>query len=110
MNTTSLCQHYKDINHDHNFQVFHILCLIKTKKHHASRDVYKFINPSKYSYISIHDGHGLMMMYDIHMHLNSFNTIISDGSEYIATTFNINTRKIIHIVCVYKGHSCLVST
>jgi hypothetical protein len=49
-------------------------------------------------------------MYDIHMHLNSFNTIISDGSEYIATTFNINTRKIIHIVCVYKGHSCLVST
>jgi hypothetical protein len=36
---------------------------------------------SKYSYISIHDGHGLMMMYDIHMHLDSFNTIISDGSK-----------------------------
>jgi len=109
LNITSLCQHYEDINHDHNFQVFHILCIIKTKKHHASRDVYKFINPLKYSYISIHDGHGLMMMYDIHMHLNSFNTITNDGSEYI-TTSNINTRKIIYIVCVYKGHSCSVFT
>jgi hypothetical protein len=28
LNTTSLHQHYKDINHDHNFQMFHILCLI----------------------------------------------------------------------------------
>jgi len=33
-----------------------------------------------------------MMIYDIHMHLNSFNTIINDGLEYI-TTFNINARK-----------------
>ncbi len=75
-----LCQHYEDINHDHNLQVSHVLCLIKTKIHHASINVYKFINSSKYSYISIHDGHGLMMMYDIHMHLNSFNTITSDDS------------------------------
>jgi hypothetical protein len=48
-------------------------------------------NSSKYSYISIHDGHGLIMMYDIHMHLDLFNTIISDGLEYIISTFNINT-------------------
>jgi hypothetical protein len=44
MNTTFLCQHYKDINHDHNLQMFHILCLIETKVHHASTDVHKFIN------------------------------------------------------------------
>jgi hypothetical protein len=67
----------------------YILCLIKIKIHHASVDVHKSINSSKYSYISVHDGHGLMVMYDIHMHLNSFNTITNDGSEYI--TFNINT-------------------
>ncbi len=48
-------------------------------------------------------------MYDIHMHLDSFNIIISDGSKYI-TTFNIDTWKVIHIVCVYKVHSCLIST
>jgi hypothetical protein len=58
----------------------HILCLIETRIHHASIYVYKFTNLSKYSYILIHDGHGLMMMYDIHMHLNSFNTITNDGS------------------------------
>ncbi len=60
----------------------HILCLIEIRIHHASIYLYTFINSSKYSYISIHDGHGLMMMYDIHihMHLNSFNTITNDGS------------------------------
>jgi endonuclease/exonuclease/phosphatase family metal-dependent hydrolase len=50
------------------------------------------------------------MIHDIHMHLDSFNTIISDGSKYIATIFNINARKTIHIICVYKIHSCSIST
>jgi hypothetical protein len=45
-------------------------------------------------------------MYDIHMHFNFFNPT-NDGSKYI-TTFNVNTWKYIHIVCVYKVHSCLV--
>jgi hypothetical protein len=80
MNTIFVRQHYEDINHDYNLQMFHILCVIKTRIHHASIVVHKFINSSKYSYISTHDGHGLMMMYDIHMHLNSFNIISSGGS------------------------------
>jgi hypothetical protein len=110
LNTTSLRQHYEDINHDdHNLQLFHILCLIKTKIHHASIDVHKFINLLKYSYISIHNDHGLMMMYDIHMHLNSFNTITNDGLEYIVTTFNINTQKKKN-VCVCRVHSYLIFT
>jgi hypothetical protein len=46
-----------------------------------------------------------MMMYDIHMHLNYFNIITNDGLGYI-TTFNINTKKKLYIVCVYKIHSC----
>ena len=91
LNTTSLRQHYEDINHDHNLQMFHILCLIKTRIHHASTNVHKFINSSKYSYISIHDGHGLLMKDDIHMHLYSFNTITNDGSRYIVAIFNTNT-------------------
>jgi hypothetical protein len=33
LNTTSLCQHYEDINHDHNLQMSHIICLIETKIH-----------------------------------------------------------------------------
>ncbi len=58
----------------------HILCLIETIIHHASTNVHKFTNSSKYSYISIHDNQGLMMMYDIHMHLNYFNIISNDSS------------------------------
>jgi len=91
LNTNSLHQDYKNINHDHNLQMFHIL-FIETRIHHASTNVHKFINSLKYSYISIHDGHGLMMMYDIHMHLNFFNIIINDGSKYIMTIFNINEK------------------
>jgi len=91
LNTTSLHQHYKDINHDYNIQMSHILCFLKTRVHSASIDVHKFLNLSKYSYILIHDNHGLMMMYDIHMHLDSFNTIINDGFKYIVAIFNINT-------------------
>ncbi len=108
LNTTSLHQHYEDINHDHNLQMSHILCLIKTRIHHASTNVHKFINSSKYSYISIHDGHGLMMMYD--MHLDSFNTITNDSSKYTTIIFNIDTQQAIHIVCAYKAHSCSIST
>ncbi len=110
LNTTSLCQHYENINHDHNLQMSHILCLVKTRIHYASTDVHKFINSSKYSYISIHDGHGLMLMYAIHMHLDSFNTIINDGLEYIVTTFNTNTQKAIYIIFVYRAHSFSIST
>ncbi len=51
-----------------------------------------------------------MMMYDIHMHLNSFDIIINDGLNYITSNFNINTRKSIHVICVCKVRSCLVFT
>jgi hypothetical protein len=72
---------------------------------HYIHHVHKFINSLKYSYISIHDGHRLMMMYDTHMHLDSFNTIISDGSKYITSTFNINTqKKYISYVCIKLIH------
>jgi hypothetical protein len=49
-------------------------------------------------------------MYDIHMHLYSSNTITSDGVKYIVANFNINTWKTIHIICVYKVHSCSIFT
>ncbi len=39
--------------------------------------------------------------YDIHMHLNSFNTITIDGSKYTTITFNIH-EKITHHMYVYN--------
>jgi hypothetical protein len=102
MNTISLRQHYENINHDHNVQMFHILCFIERRIHHASIDVHKFINSSKYS---IHDDHELMMMYDIHMHLDSFNTITNDGSEYIRTLLIlIQKNQYILYVCIEFIH------
>jgi hypothetical protein len=71
----------------------HILYLIETRIHHASTNVHKFTNSSEYSYISIHDSHGLMTMCDIDMHLNSFNTISSDSLKYIVTTLILILKK-----------------
>jgi hypothetical protein len=83
----------------------------RKKIHHATIDVHKFINSSKYSYISIHAGHGLMMLYDIHMHLYSFNIITNYGLEYTTSTFNINTqKKYILYVCIYRAHSYSIFT
>jgi hypothetical protein len=87
-----------------------ILCFIKTQIHHTSIDVHKFINSSKYSYVSIHDGRGLMMMYDIHMHLDSLNVTTNNSPKHITIIFNSNTQKEIHIVCVYKAHSFSIFT
>ncbi len=59
--------------------------LIEWRIHHASINVQKNINSSKYSYISIQHDHGLMMMYDVHMcHMDSFNITTSDVLKYIA--------------------------
>jgi hypothetical protein len=70
----------------------HISYFVKTQINHLWHDVHTFVNSLKYLYVSIHDGHGLMMMYDIHMNLDSFNTTTTDGSKYIITIFNINTQ------------------
>jgi len=79
LNTTSLHQHYKNINHNHNLQMSHILCHIKTKIQHVTIDVHKFINSSKVFIYFNPWCSWINEMYDIHMHLYSFNTITSDG-------------------------------
>jgi hypothetical protein len=85
--------------------MFHILCFIETKIHHASTYVHKFMYSSKYSYISIHDGRELMMMYDIHMHLDYFNMIINDGLEYIRTFLILmHKNQYILYVCIKLIH------
>jgi hypothetical protein len=71
-------------------------------------DVHNFINTSKYSYISIYDGHGLIMMYNTQMLSHSYYTTTCNGSKYISITFNIRIRKVIHIICVYKSYSSLI--
>jgi hypothetical protein len=102
LNTNSLWQHYRDINHDHNLQVSHVLCILQTRIQ-SSNDVQNFINILKYSYISIYDGHGLIMMYNAQMFLHSYYTTTCNVSKYILATFNIRTQKTIHIIWVETG-------
>jgi hypothetical protein len=46
-----------------------------------------------------------MMLYDIHIQLDSFNIITNYGLEYITSTFNINTqKKNILYVCIELIH------
>ncbi len=54
--------------------------------------------------------HPLMMIYYIQMHLNSFDTITSDGSKYIIKLKFLNINIKIYIAYVYKAHSYLIST
>ncbi len=63
LNIRFLYQYYENFNHVCNFQMSHILCLIEIRIHHASIDLHKFINSSKCLYMSIHDGHELIMHY-----------------------------------------------
>jgi hypothetical protein len=51
-----------------------------------------------------------MIMYDNVITLSSHETFVDLGVEYIATTFNANTRKAIHIIAIYKPSTLLFST
>jgi len=42
------------------------------------------------------------MFYDQNNTLNAHKTHIKNGIEIIATTFNFNTRRTIHILAIYK--------
>jgi hypothetical protein len=79
------------------FFIMHILCILKTRIR-SSNDGHSFINTSKYSYISIFDGHGLIMMYNTQMFLHSYYVTTCNGSSYISITFNIRTPKMIHMI------------
>jgi len=47
------------------------------------------------------------MMHNTQMLLHSYYTTCN-ASKYILVTFNIRTRRAIHIICVYKNHSSLI--
>jgi hypothetical protein len=61
------------------FFIVHVICILETRIQ-SSNDVHNFINTSKYSYISIYDGHGLIMMYNAQMFLHSYYVTTCNGS------------------------------
>jgi hypothetical protein len=60
--------------------------------------------------ISVNDQNGTMIIYDNFVTtLSSHETFTYLGAEYIATTFNANTRKAIHIITIYKPSTLSLS-
>ncbi len=72
------------------------------KKIQLSNDIQKFINTSKYSYISIYGGHGLIMLCNMQMFLHSYNITTCNKYECIIATFNIKTWRTMYIIWVIK--------
>jgi hypothetical protein len=60
------------------------------------------IDARTHSTISVNRQNGTMIIYDNFTNLSSHKTFISLRAEYIATTFNANTRMVIHIITIYK--------
>jgi len=81
---------------------YHMFYVFWKKKIRLSNDIQKFINTSKYSYISIYGGHGLIMICNTQMSLHSYNITTCNRYECIITTFNIKTWRAIYIICVIK--------
>ncbi len=59
--------------------------------------------------ISVNGRNGTMIIYDNFTTLSSHETFIFFKVEYIATTFNANTRNIVHIITIYKPSTLSLS-
>jgi hypothetical protein len=67
------------------------------------------IDAKTHSMISVNGQNGTMIIYDNFTTLSSHETFTSLGVEYIATTFNVDTRKAIHIIVMYKPSTLSLS-
>jgi hypothetical protein len=77
---------------------------------HKHQNITFFIVLEKYSNINIYYAwNGKLIIYDKFITLSSHETSTILGVEFI-TTLNINTRKIIHIITIYKPSTLLLST
>ncbi len=67
------------------------------------------INTTTHSTISVDGWNVTMIIYDNFTTLSSHETFAYLGVEYIATTFNVNTRKAIHVITIYKPSTLTLS-
>jgi exonuclease III len=89
-------------------QTSHILCFQETKINQTN-SIGKYIDTSRYNYIHNYDKHGILMMYKQQMICASYQTRVNNGSEFIATSFNLSTRNAIYVITVYRAHSTKIT-
>jgi len=106
LNTRSLPLHKNDVFSDYNIKTTHILCLNETHFNtFMSNNTSLNIDTKTHSMINVNDWNCTMIIYDNFTTLSSHEAFTCLGIEYIATTFNANTRKAIHIIAI-----CIPST
>jgi hypothetical protein len=59
--------------------------------------------------INVNGRNDTMIIYDNFTTLSSHETFTSLGAEYITTIFNANTRKVVHIIGIYKPSTLSLS-
>jgi len=91
-------------------KTFHILCLFGTHFNPQTSNIISFIDPEKHSSINVYAQNGTMIIYDKFATLSSHETFNILRVEFITTTFNTNTREVIHVITIYKPSILLFST
>jgi len=92
LNTRSLSLHFQNIETYYNLQTSHILCLNETKVKTQNKSSHQYLNHSKYNSIVIYGIQGTMLLCDRSIVLDSCEYVTMYGLEFIATSFNTNTR------------------
>jgi exonuclease III len=90
---------------DHNLQTSHILCLNEIKVKTQKKSSHQYSNHSKYKSIVTYKSQGTMLLYDRNIVLDSCECVIMSRSKFLATSFNTNTCRAIHIIAIYKPPS-----
>ncbi len=95
---------------DYNLKIVHILYLNETHFNTlTSNNTSLNIDTRTHSMISVNGRNGTMIIYDNFTTLSSHETFTYLRAEYITTTLNTNTRKVIHIISIYKPSTLFLS-
>ncbi len=94
---------------DYNIKTIHILCFNETHFNTLMFNNTSLNMARTHSTISVNGRNGTVIIYDNFTNLSSHKTFTSLRVEYIAATFNVNTRMIIHIITIYKPSTLSLS-
>jgi hypothetical protein len=102
-NNKSLPLHKNDVFSKYNLKIAHILCFNETHFNTLMfNNTSSNIDIRTHSMISVNGWNGTMIIYDNFTTLSSHETFTSLRVEYIVAIVNANTRKVIHIVAIYR--------
>jgi len=79
--------------------------LNETKVKNQNKPSHQYSNHSKYKKIITYKSQGTMLLYDRNIVFDSCEFVTMFGLEFIVASFNTNTRRIVHIIVVYKPPS-----